>query len=63
MIGISPEYSIQVRGDILREEDGPMLVHGLQELHGREIFVPSRRADRPSPVSLEWRFERFLAAS
>lgn len=63
MIGITPDYSIRVREDILHEEDGPMLVHGLQDLHGREIFVPSRRADRPSPALLEWRYKRFLAAS
>jgi putative restriction endonuclease len=62
MIGITPDYEIQIREDILHEDDGPMLVHGLQELHGGRIYVPSRRSDRPSRESLEWRFERFLAA-
>ncbi len=35
-----PDYVIQVRGDVLREEDGPILRHGLQELDGARILLP-----------------------
>jgi hypothetical protein len=60
MLGISPDYDIQIREDVLVEHDGPMLVHGLQELHGQRIQLPHRQADRPSREALAWRYERFL---
>ncbi|MDF1501235.1 MAG: HNH endonuclease signature motif containing protein [Anaerolineales bacterium] len=60
MIGISPDYEVFVREDILHEEDGPMLVHGLQGLHGQAILHPGREADWPSQDWLEFRYQRFL---
>ena len=39
-IGIRPDLVVQVRRDILDEEDGPMLLHGLKELHNRRVWVP-----------------------
>jgi putative restriction endonuclease len=60
MLGISPDYEIQIREDVLAEHDGPMLVHGLQELHGQRIQLPHRQADRPSRDALAWRYERFI---
>lgn len=57
---VSPEYRIVVRQDVLEEEDGPMLKHGLQELHGQKIYRPRRAEWRPSQQSLEWRMERFM---
>ena len=33
IIGVTPDYIIQVREDILEEEDGPVLQHGLKGLH------------------------------
>ena len=33
IIGIRPDYVIEVREYVLREEDGPMLKYGLQALH------------------------------
>lgn len=60
MIGVTPDYEIVVREDILHEEDGPMLVHGLQEVHGQQILLPSRKADRPSREALAWRYEKYL---
>jgi putative restriction endonuclease len=62
ILTVDPDYRIVIRRDVLDEHDGPMLKHGLQELHGRRI-VPPRRADlRPSPDLLALRLERFLAA-
>ncbi len=63
MIGITPDYGIRVREDILAEDDGSMLVHGLQELHGGRILLPPHRADRPSAESLERQYEWFLAVA
>jgi putative restriction endonuclease len=60
IIGISPEYNIHVREDILHEIDGPMLKHGIQNLNNQKIILPSRGQDYPDRERLDWRFERFL---
>jgi putative restriction endonuclease len=57
---IRPDYVIEVRQSILDESDGPMLVVGLQQIHGQTIHLPRRPADHPDPVRLERRFEEFL---
>jgi putative restriction endonuclease len=62
-IAVRPDLVIEVRQDILEEEDGPMLVHGLQGFHERRILVPRRSEERPRPDFLEERYRRFLAAS
>lgn len=62
ILGIDPDYRIHVRDDVLEEVDGPMLRHGLQELHGGLIHVPRRVHDRPNRDYLAERFERFRAA-
>ena len=40
ILGVRPDYIIRVRADVLEEEDGPMLRHGLQGLQGQRIVVP-----------------------
>jgi putative restriction endonuclease len=50
LIGVTPDYVIQVRADILEEEDGPVLKHGLVGLHNGDltlISVIDRRARLP----------------
>jgi putative restriction endonuclease len=37
ILGIRPEYTVEIRADILLEVDGPMLRHGLQELNGSPL--------------------------
>ena len=54
---------IVVRADILTEEDGPMLVHGLQGLHGRRIEHPRSPELRPDPELLAARYDRFVRAA
>lgn len=61
-IGIDQDYFVHVRNDILAERDGPMLKHGLQELHGWNIRTPLRRSDKPDPERLALRFREFLSA-
>jgi putative restriction endonuclease len=63
LIGIRPDYRMEVRADLLAESDGPTLRHALQALHGEKITVPRQRAARPDPASLDLRYQRFLAAS
>lgn len=64
IMGITPGYEVRVNDDILREVDGPMLRHGIQEFHGKKLMVlPRRRTERPDPALLEERFQAFLDAS
>jgi putative restriction endonuclease len=62
-MGIDPDYRVHINSELLLERDGPMLKHGLQEMHGGSLVVPSARADRPNKGNLAERFERFLQAS
>ena len=62
IIGIRPDGVVDVRPDVLAEIDGPMLRHGLQEMHGSVMFLPRHRRDQPDPARLEERYEQFLAA-
>ncbi len=62
MIGVTPDYVIQVREDILEEEDGPVLQHGLKGLHKTKLILPSLRNHWPSRDALEWRYSRFTKA-
>jgi putative restriction endonuclease len=59
-LGIRPDYTVEVRRDILEEHDGPMLTHGLQGLHDIRILLPRSLKSRPSPQRLEARYDRFL---
>lgn len=61
--GIRPDYRIVVRPEIMEESDGPMLRHGLQEIHSRYLTVPRRRGDRPDPDRLGARFEAFAESA
>lgn len=56
---IRPDYIVEIRKDLLEEIDGPMLRHGLQELHGTRIVVPRRPDLRPDVARLERRYEAF----
>ena len=60
MLGISPGYEVRIDHRLLAEVDGPMLRHGLQEMHGTHLTVPQRKQDRPDPLRLEERFAHFL---
>jgi putative restriction endonuclease len=62
IIGIDPDAKVHVRDDILREKDGPMLRHGLQEVAGYLLELPRRNELKPNRDFLAERFERFRAA-
>lgn len=62
ILGIRPDYRLEVRLDILHEIDGPMLRHGIQEMHGDVLRVlPTARAEKPDPDLLEERWAGFVA--
>lgn len=59
-LGVRPDYVLSVRPDLLREEDGPTLVHSIQSLHETRIQLPRERSNWPDPERLERRYEEFL---
>lgn len=61
-VTVDPDYRILIRPDVLEEIDGPMLRHGLQELHGSRILLPRRKELKPSKEALEDRLSRFRKA-
>ena len=61
MLGVSPDYRVEISMRLLAEKDGPMLRHGLQEMHGKSLHLPVRRRDAPDRDRLSWRFEQFRA--
>jgi putative restriction endonuclease len=63
ILGVSPDYIIQVREDILEEEDGPVLQHGLKGLHKTKLILPSLKTHWPNKDALEWRYSRFTKAA
>ena len=59
VLGIRPDFIVEVRGDVLREADGPMLVHGLQGFQGARLFLPRSVEERPNRDFLEERYDLF----
>lgn len=59
LLGISGDLKVEVHPRLLSDSDGPMLRHGLQEMHGTEIYVPTTRKHQPDADRLRERFRRF----
>jgi putative restriction endonuclease len=59
ILGVRPDYTVAVREDVLLEVDGPMLRHGLQEMHGARLHLPVKVADLPDREALAERWEAF----
>lgn len=62
ILGIRPDLIVQIRPDVLREQDVPVLRHVLQDMHGKRVSVPNVRIERPRAEYLERAFEKFIAA-
>ena len=62
ILGISPDYVIDIRRDILEEIDGPMLKYGLQQIRGQVIQTPRVNDFKPSRELLAIRFDEFRKA-
>lgn len=58
-LGLRPDYTIEVRPDILIESDGPTLAHAIQGLHGARIKLPSKPSNQPDPERVLARYRRF----
>lgn len=61
LLGITPDYEVRIDKDLLDEVDGPMLRHGLQDMHGRSLTLPPRLADHPSKDRLAQKFASFAS--
>ncbi len=61
LVGVSPDYEVQVSKRLLDDEDGPML-ELLKQFHAQPIALPARTAWRPDRGRLAERFERFVLA-
>jgi putative restriction endonuclease len=62
VLGVRPDYVIEIRSDVRDEHDGPTLRFALQGLHGESLSVPRQKDARPDTVLLEERYERFREA-
>ena len=43
VLGIRPDFIVQIREDVLEEHDGPTLRHALQGVHGEKLVLPRQR--------------------
>lgn len=62
IIGVTPDYEIKIRTDILLEIDGPMLTYGFQKLHDQKLILPKSKKAWPDREKLDWRHQKFLQA-
>jgi putative restriction endonuclease len=63
ILGIRPDYVVEIHHRLLDEVDGPMLRHGLQDHHSKPLMhLPSRHSDQPDPRRLLERYSQFRAA-
>lgn len=64
ILGISPDYKVHIREDVLRTQDGPVLMHALNGMNNKPLGqIPDDKANLPNPDLLEERFKRFKEAS
>ena len=61
LLGIDPDYKVHIDKELLAEIDGPMLEHGLKDMHLVELTVPSVSKFRPDRDRLAQRFEMFMS--
>ncbi|MFC1678807.1 HNH endonuclease [Elusimicrobiota bacterium] len=59
ILGIRPDLKVEIRLDVLNEEDGPMLRYGLQGFNGALLKVPRVKGLRPDPEFLGERYDIF----
>jgi putative restriction endonuclease len=57
--GIRPDCRVVVRPEIMREEDGPMLRAGLQQIDNVKLVLPRSKQEYPDPKRLAARYQTF----
>lgn len=61
LVGVDPNFRVEVADRLLHEEDGPML-ELLKGFHAMQIVLPERPSHRPSKDHLAMRYELFKKA-
>ena len=61
-LGIRPDFTVEVRREVLDHPDDSPVRRGLLDIHDSKIAVPRRENDRPDPLLLAMRLERFRQA-
>lgn len=59
LIGVNPDFKIQVSERLLGIQDGLILEGGLKALHGQSLELPSNKKNWPSRNLLDLRFNEF----
>jgi putative restriction endonuclease len=54
---------VRVNEALLLEVDGPMLKHGIQEMHGTTIHTPKNVSQKPDQELLSITFDEFLQSA
>jgi putative restriction endonuclease len=62
LVGISPDYEVQVAPRLLDDEDGPML-DLLKKAHATLLQIPKRKLLQPDRELLAVRFDTFQSAA
>lgn len=61
ILGITPDYTVEIRQDLLQEIDGPMLEYGLKQRHKQKLMMlPSAAKERPDRDLLAVTYKQFL---
>lgn len=63
LLGIRPDFVIEVQPRLLEEIDGPMLTHGLKAMAGVRLQTPRAKLAKPDRERLEVRYRLFREAS
>ncbi|MGX7731896.1 HNH endonuclease [Rhodococcus sp. 2H158] len=64
ILGVSPDYVVEIHQDLLEEIDGPMLEHGLKGRHGKALMVlPEKKGEWPDRDLLDISYRRFQQAA
>jgi putative restriction endonuclease len=61
-LGVRPNLTVELRPDVLREPDGPMLKYGLQGFQDGRLALPRAPALRPNREFVEERYAMFRKA-
>ena len=62
LLGVRPDLTVELRLDVLREPDGPMLKYGLQGFQDARLQLPRDPALRPNLEFVKLRYGMFRKA-
>ncbi|MBX3067173.1 MAG: HNH endonuclease [Cryobacterium sp.] len=61
LLGINADFEVKINQDLLEETDGPMLEHGLKDMHGQKLRkLPNEKKYWPDRDRLAERFKAFV---